>query len=354
MGNSFDMNQSIALAHVRSEQVKGWFLANAKMLIVLMSGTLLFLGVTLTAGNIELKPEWSTLYAIGAVAPVAAVAFFLAIIIEGGTILSAASIKEGRKNLEQRIALIERSKNAWTAQERQERIDKENKAMFWPYALMVMCIVFSTCGGEMFWHKLLEHQGAFFQVIGFLLGLVCSALLLYFEFKVELVERIVENSISSSALINTALDMSAKSEIHDQLFKTRKEKLRSPEFKLVIEQAAEQGLYGVLQQSLIMSGSSVSQEQLMSLVDERRSVRNAADAMLASEGQTDALVLPITGGLKRLNQGRSSDERKKVARLVQQFGPAVIASDIKKYADKSEMSEKTLKRWLEKDYKQQA
>ena len=68
----------------------------------------------------------------------------------------------------------------------------------------------------------------------------------------------IERCISSSGLIQIALDQSSKSQIHDRLFTIREQRLASPEFDAILEKGAEQGLLGVVTEAISMAGMNVS------------------------------------------------------------------------------------------------
>jgi len=260
MGNAFDVNKQVAQAYVRSEQLKGWFLSNAKMLLVVLSGLMLFLGVvTLAWGNRPMVLDWTLLTGIVSVAPLALVGGLLAICIEGGTVFASAMRKDVVSKVRQETAVLEKaaSKYKMKAETYEERKKAIKKQLRIPTGLMIVCAVFSVTGAEIFWQKLLQGQDWPFHIIGFILGLVCSGLLMIFELNGELVERVIERCISSSGLIQIALDQSAKSQIHDRLFEIRTEKLASPEFDSILDQGAEQGLLGVVTEAVRMAGMNV-------------------------------------------------------------------------------------------------
>src|ERR1700737_2530476 len=53
VANSYKINQRVAEAYVKGEQMKGWFLAQARYLVIFLSGAMLFLGVVLLFGNLH-------------------------------------------------------------------------------------------------------------------------------------------------------------------------------------------------------------------------------------------------------------------------------------------------------------
>lgn len=210
-----------------------------------------------------------------------------------------------------------------------------------------MCVFFSVCGAEIFWQKLLEDQSVFFHAIGYVLGLVVSALLIFFEFNEDLIQRVIEQTISSSSLIMLALDQSAKSQIHNELFTQRRAHLKTPEFKAIIAEASEQSLYGVLEDAVGMAGLTVSAEQLQRNVTEEKESRAAAEAFIASGGNTEPLQIPLQNRGARANpNGRMTAQRRKCEAIVQKYGRSTILRDLDRYAQEAGVHRKTLERWL--------
>lgn len=114
MGNAFDVNKQVAQAYVRSEQLKGWFLSNAKMLLIVLSGAMLFLGVvSLAWGTRAMVLNWSLLSGIVEVAPMALVGGLLAICVEGGTVFSSAMRKDVLVKVRQELAVLEKASTKW-------------------------------------------------------------------------------------------------------------------------------------------------------------------------------------------------------------------------------------------------
>lgn len=347
MGNLFDVNRAVAVNYVRAEQVKGWFLSSAKMILVILSGSMMFLGVTLAAANVNTFSWDEVAPKLPIIAPISVVAALLAVVIEGGTIFSGAYYKEQAKAAEQELSLLDKVKVRFTVDEYTKKKKKIQAKPRISLAIMVVCASFSIAGAEIFWQRIMADQTVFFHIIGAVMGVVCSSLLILFELKSEIVERIVERCISSSGLIQLALDQSAKSKIHDKLFEARAEKLDSPEFEKIISQAAEQGLYGVLEDAVRMAGANVTAAQLQMSVQEEAAVRDAAEQFLASGGQSPAPALPSGPAKKSAPGRRVNANRKKVVELVKKHGLQRLVNDPDQYANDVSMDKRTLEHWLE-------
>lgn len=156
-----------------------------------------------------------------------------------------------------------------------------------------------------------------------------------FELNEDLAERVIKRSISSSALIAISLDMSAKSQIHDMLFERRTKKLKSPEFVAVLDKAAQQSLYSVLEESLRMAGATVSSEQLQDMIENDQEASAAAAAFLASEGKDTALLLPRRGRLHLPVGRRNSRERKAALSVITKYGASRVLNDLATYAQEA-------------------
>lgn len=347
--NMFDLNKSVATAHVRAEQIKGWFLAQAKLILVLLSGSLLFLGIIMIANpNLDVS-QITSFISLLPIIPLSIVAFVFAIAIEAGTLFSASIVKESLRKIEQELLVVNKVAHKLTEKEVTERKNKIKRQKWVPLILMFVCVGFSVCGAEIFWQKILDNQNTFFHIIGYILGLVCSALLILFEMKEETVSRIIEKSISSDGLIQVALDQSAKSEIHNALFKSRKKHLRTPEFTKVIDTAAKNGLYGVLSEALQMAGVTVSQTQLQTQVTDETEAQAAAQNFIDSNGQPDNTT-PLQ--IRQTNEptpikGRNTKQRVAVQNAVKKYGANRMKQDINKFASELNMNARTLERWLD-------
>jgi len=348
MANHFDLNRRVASAHVRAEQLKGLFIANAKLLLVLLSGSMLFFGVLLATTNIKLVWAWSTLQAIGAAFPIAIIAGGIAIVIEGGTLFSAAMWKERSTKIKQELALLDRVASKYSEDKLAQKKSEVKSQGRYVVLIMGICVLFSTCGAEIFWTLILQSQGLFLHIIGYILGITCSTLLIIFELNEDLVQRVIERSITSSALIHIAMDMSAKSQIHDTLAKRRSQKLKSPEFTAVLDRAAQQSLYGVLEESLRMAGASVSQEQLQNMIEDDQEAAAAADAFIASGGANPTPLITARRGRLHLPSGRRNSEARRAAlSIISKYGANRVLDDVAKYASEAGISEKTLRKHAE-------
>ena len=313
MANMFDVNKQVATSYVRAEQLKGWFLANAKLLLICLSGAMMFCGVTLLAYtgpaiDFQSGAFWS---AVVSVLPLACVAALLAICIEGGTIFASAFRHEAQRKIKQEVKLLDKVKNTLGSQEYAKRVKQVKKQTHVPTAIMFVCVAFSVTGAEIFWQKLFNDAVWYFHIIGGVMGVVCSALLIIFELNGELVERVIESCIKSSGLIQVALDQSAKSIIFNQLFERRSIKLETPEFQAIMDKAAEQGLLGVVVDAVAMSGMTVSAQQLKRMVDDESESRAAAEQFIISGGEQQALIAPPV----QLNKARKNANRQAVEKL---------------------------------------
>ena len=346
LGNAFDVNRQVAQAYVRSEQLKGWFLSNAKMLLVALSGIMLFLGVTSLAwGNRSVILGWAFVVAVLQIAPVAVVGGLLAICIEGGTVFSSAMRKDVLLKVKQELEVLEKAnaKYKMKVEVYDERKRAIVKQIWLPNGLMAVCAFFSVTGAEIFWQKLLEGQPWYLHATGVVLGLVCSALLMIFELNSELVERVIERCIASCGLIEIALDQSAKSQIHDRLFRIREEKLASPEFDAILQQGAEQGLLGVVTDAVRMAGMNVTAQQLQRMVNEVALSQKAADQFIASGGTE---VPQLEAAPVELSKKRQSRHRKAVEAAYKRDGEKRMLADLPRYATELGMDQRTLERHL--------
>jgi len=278
--------------------------------------------------------------------PMAIVGGLLAICIEGGQVFASAMRKDVINKVQQELAVLDRARSKYKMKQEiyDERKSLIERQVYLPSGLMIVCALFSVTGAEMFWQKLLDGQVWYFHIIGGVLGVVCSALLMVFELNGELVERVIERCISSSGLIQIALDQSAKSQIHNRLFEIREEKLATPEFDAILEQGAEQGLLGVVTEAVRMAGMNVSAQQLQRMVNDVALQSKAADQFIASGG-TDVpqIAAPDTVSL---NKKRQSKHGKEVERLYKREGEARILADLPRYASELGMDARTVERHL--------
>jgi hypothetical protein len=346
MPNLFDANKSIATAHVRSEQLKGWFLAQAKFLFVLLSGTFLFLGVLLSVTNLDVNHLNPKVLLVSL--PIIIPCGLLAIGIEGGTLFSAVLVKEGARHRRQKLDRLEKVRKNLS----EEQYKRDKLAIEWmmalPVTMLITCVSFSVAGAELFWSNILAHSSnGFLHFIGYFLGFACSTLLIMFELNEQTVARIIERCIASSALIQIAMDQSAKSDIFNALFKARRAKLRSAAFVNTIGKTAEHGLYTVLVETLEMGGASVSAEQLKQDVKAEKEAADSAKAYLAT-GNEEVLQAP-SKQTKRLpiSIQRDNPKRKQVEKLVKQYGMSRVVKDIDQHVEESGMDQRTFRKHLE-------
>jgi hypothetical protein len=350
MANMFDLNKQVATAHVRSEQIKGWFLANAKLILILLSGCFLFLGIVMVASpNINIQAIQSDWFQLLPIIPIALVAGVFAIAIEGGTLFSASIVKESFAKITAELNVLNKVAHKFTVAEVKEKKSKIKKQKWIPLIIMVVCVSFSIAGAEIFWQKVLASQNEFFHIIGYLLGMVCSSLLILFEMREEVVQRIIEKSISSDGLIQIALDQSAKSAIHNELFNSRRKHIKSPEFVRVIDVSAKNGLFAVLSEALQMAGYTVTRQQLENQVNEEIEARTTANEFIANSGETPENIPPLQ--LREPNEptpikGRNTKQRVAVQNAIKKYGASRMKQDINKYATELNMNPRTLERWL--------
>lgn len=342
MANAFDVNQSVATAYVGAEQLKGWFLANAKKLLVILSGAQLCCGVVALSWHGSLTFTLKDVPLVLSILPMALIGLLLAVCIEGGTIFSSAMRVEVTAKMRQEIALLDKVKTKLGSEEYELRKAIVERQKHVPTGLMIVCILFSVTGAEIFWQRLFDGQPWYYHIFGFILGITCSSLLIIFELNGDLVERVIEKCITSSGLIQIALDQSAKSQIHEVLFQERSRKLKTPEFRAIITRAAEQGLLGVVTDAVNMAGANVTSEQLMRSVEEEREVTQAAEAYLASGGKEEPKQLPPPKDIGR----RVTANRRKVEVAMKKFGSKRMRADLDKHSAELGMDRRTLERWM--------
>jgi hypothetical protein len=336
------IGKQVAMSHVRAEQMKGWFLANAKLILVLLSGMQLFLGVVaLSWGDRPAAFDGGLL----SVVPAAIIGGLLAVCIEGGTLFSSAFHLEVARKVRQELEILERVKaklGSDAYDERKRKIEAQKK---WPFILMIICVSFSVTGAEIFWQHLFAHSEWYFHIIGAVMGVVCSALLMIFELNTQLVERVIEKSISGSALTHVALQEDARTQIHSAFFDKQTAHLRSPEFQAILSKGAEQNLLGVVLDAVNTAGMSVSVRQLTGMIEEETEARQAAEAYIESGGDAKLLASPSKKAIP-IEKKRSSKHRKAVEDLCHKYGVKRVADDMPTYASEIGMDVRTLQRHL--------
>lgn len=354
MANLFDVNRQVAESYVKAEQIKGLFLARGKMILVLLSGGMLFAGVTLAAAGRPIAQLFTPWQSVIPLIPFAVIAGLLAICIEAGTIFAAAMVVDTAKHTRKEIEVLEKVKTKIGSEEFKKRTDLVKRKNWGPRTMLFVCCGFSISGAEIFWQQVLSTQGLFFHMIGAVLGVVCSSLLVLFEVKSDVVERLIEKCISSSGLIQIALDQSAKSQIHAGLFDARQKMLASPEFVQVLQVAAEEGLYEVASEAIGGAGSTISGTQLKSMVKDQVEVRDAAEEFIAAAGEPPAIAPPPVGQAAtralpppKTNGRRVSKHRRAVASAMKKYGAARMLADPAKYAEDLQMDVRTMTRWID-------
>ena len=347
MSNAFDVNRAVAMSHVQTEQLKGWFLAKSRLMVIMLSGSMLFLGVVLLVGNLHFALTLAFAVSLVSVLPIAVVAALLAVVIEGGTVFSSNLVHETLDKRTKALDALEKVKAKYTAAEIQLRKKQIRRGTFGPFVLLLVCVAFSTLGAEIFWQKLMDGQSPFFHVIGAVLGLVCSTLLVVFELKSDMIERIVERSISSSALIGIALDMSAKSQIYNKVFETQHEFFDTPEVEESLRAANYKRLNGVLATTVSINGVSVTAEQIGREVKRAREERAAADAYLAKGDESLLAIDTVVPGPDVIEIKRKPKTRIAAEKLVSKYGLDRVSGDMDKYATEASMDVRTLQKHLQ-------
>lgn len=340
MSNRFQSNARVAHSHVRAQQVKGWFMANAQIIAVVLSGMFLWMGVILMYSGVHLDWTAATGYKLLAALPVAIVAAPLAVLIEGMTIVSSNGLREANAKIEQETNVVNRVTKGFTAEEKAAKLKKIKKQRQIPAAILIGFALFSLAGAEIFWHTITEGAGPFFAVIGYIIGAVVSVSLTYLEINHDLVERGIDRSISSSAMIYRAMEMDAKGQILDQLSAERTRQLQSPEFVATLQEAAHNSLFGVLSESVSHMGASTSAEQLRRIVEDKAEERGAAEAFIASGGR-DTEPLAIAG-----RKEYKTEAARKVKDLTQKYSRSMILDDPDRFAQEAGVSVTTLKKYV--------
>lgn len=346
MSNAFDVNRAVAMSHVQTEQMKGWFLAKSRLMVIMLSGSMLFLGVVLLVGNLHFALTLAFAISLVSVLPIAVVAALLAVVIEGGTVFASNLVHETMDSKRKASDVLEKVKAKYTAAEIKLRKKQIRRGTFGPFALLFVCVAFSTLGAEIFWQRLMDGQSIFFHVIGAVLGLVCSTLLVVFELKSDMIERIVERSISSSALIGIALDMSAKSQIYNKIFESQGDFFNTPEVDETIRATNYKRLNGVLATNISINGVSVTAEQIAREVKRSREERAATDAYLA-KGDESLLQINAAAATEPLEIKRKSKTRIAAEKLVSKYGLDRVTNDLDKHASEAGMDVRTLQKQLQ-------
>lgn len=338
-------NANVARAHVGAQQMKGWFMARAQSIAVFLSGLMMFTGVILMYSGIHLAWTQATLLALLATWPVAIVAAPIAIVVEGMTIISSNGLKEANRKMVQEMSLLQKTKKVYTKEELEERTRSIGRQRLLPITLLVIFMLFSLAGAEIFWHTLTENSNLFFQVIGFIIGAVVSVSLTYIEINMELVERGIDRTIASSAMIYRALEMDVKGEILTMLSVGHHEQMNTPEFRDVISRVAKQNLYGPLAETLSHMGTSVEAEQLRRIVEGKIAERDAADMLLAA-GEENAASADIPHIGPGTRKAYNTEAKRKCEEVVKKYGKSEVVSKLGDYAKEAGVSPTTLRKYL--------
>lgn len=338
--NKFRSNARVAKSYVQSQQIKGWFMANAQTLAVILSGIMMFMGVTLMYSGIHLTFTLDTLFKLLAVSPIALVAGPISILVEGMTIIAANGVREVGRKIEGEISVINKIKVGLTIEEKQSKIKAIKRQRYWPIILLLVFASFSMAGAELFWHSITEQAGLFFEVIGYIIGAVVSVSLTYIELHQDLIERGIDRSISSTAMVYKAMEYDSRSQILDQLDRSRSNHLKSSEFQNTLREAAYHSLFGVLSETVNNLGVSISAEQLNRMVTSKQEEKMVAENIIAG-GQIEEPLQIGPGTRKEYHSKKATLVRD----LVKKYSRDEILRDPEKYASEIGVSVNTLKKY---------
>lgn len=347
-------NASVARTFVATQQMKGWFIAQAQQIAVWCSAGMMSLGVVLWYTGVKLELSSCVFMKLLAALPVIVLVIVFACFVEGMTITAASGRKEVVDKIDQELRLLERSKakypDAYTEDEYNKKKSLIEKQIYYPTILLLLYSSFSFLGGELFWNKLLEGaDNDFIKFIGYVMGAAICAGLIYLETHPELVERGVDRSISSSHLIYRAMDMDAKGQVLGELSKKRKEKLKSAEFIKIIEETAKTSLFAPLSESLNAMGSTVTEDQLMKQVRgqiaQRSSANRLAKGLEDVDNERNTEDLPRIGGHRK---NYNTEQQKRCKEIILKYGHGIISQDLDKFAKEAKVARATLVKALER------
>ncbi len=343
-GRQASGNANVARAHVGAQQLKGWFMARAQSIAVFLSAAMMFVGVILMYSGVHLKFDLVTGEALLAAWPVAMVAAPIAILVEGMTIIASSGLKESNRKIEQEMSLLRKTKSAYTKEEQEERQRKIERQRWLPVALLVLFMLFSLAGAEIFWHKLTEDAGLFFQVVGVIIGAVVSISLTYIEINMELIERGIERTIASAAMIYRGMEQDIRGDVLGKLSEAHHRLLNQPHFRDIIDRVAQEDLYGPLSETASHMGTSVEAEQLKRIVEGKIAERDAADLLLVSgDGDAAANIPQIGPGARKAYRTAAA---RKCDVVVKKYGKAEVSGKLEEYAKEAGVSPTTLRKYL--------
>lgn len=345
----FQHNAAIARTHVQAQQLKGWFMAKAQQIAIIVSALMMSIGILLQYTGVKLIPSWDTLWHLVAAGPVAVIVVIFAILVEGMTIITSNGVVEAKKKVDREIKLLDTAKtkhpSAFTEEEYKKKKAWIQAQMALPGTLLFVFCSFSFLGGELFWHALTRDSDLFIQIIGYILGGVVCISLIYLELHQELVELGVDRSISSSALIYRALDMDAKGQVLDALSKERQAKIKTPEFMTIITEAAEQSLFAPLAETLQNMGDTVGtsqlRDQVRGVIQEREAANMLAKGLQDADKHTDAIPQ-----LSSVRKKYNTEQARKCKDYIKQYGHSVVSGNPEKHAERIGVSATTLRRYL--------
>lgn len=348
----FTRNAAIARTHVQAQQTKGWFMAKAQQIAIVVSALMMSVGILLQYTGIRLVPSWDTLWRLLTATPVGIIVVIFAILVEGMTIVTSNGLVEARKKVDRETKLLDTAKakhpNAYTEEEYKKKRTRIQAQLWLPGTLLLLFCSFSFLGGELFWHALLsETNDLFIKIIGYVLGGVVCISLIYLELHQELVELGVDRSIGSSALIYRAMDMDARGQILDELSKERQNKISTPEFRTIITEAATQSLFAPLAETLRNMGDSVSaqqlREQVTGIISEREAANLLAKGLENADRNTEDIPQIGPGGLRKKY---NTEQARKCRDHIKKYGHSVVNGEPEKHAEMIGVSPTTLRRYL--------
>lgn len=345
-------NAAIARSHVQAQQLKGWFMAKAQQIAIIVSALMMSIGILLQYTGVRLVPTWDTLWRLLAAGPVALIVVIFAILVEGMTIITSNGVMEARKTIDKKLKLLDTAKEkhpkGFTEEQYKKDRAKVERMIVLPATLLIVFCGFSFLGGELFWHSLLAFSSdIFIKIVGYILGGCVCVSLIYLETHQELVDSGIDRSISSSHLIYRAMDMDAKGQVLDELSKKRSEKIKTQEFTTIIEEAAIQSLFAPLAETLQNMGDSVNAMQLREFVDgivqEKQAANALAKGLDLAEKNTDEIPM-IAGG--KIRKQYKTEQSRKCKEHITKYGHSVVSGDVDKHAEMIGVAANTLRKYL--------
>ena len=173
------------------------------------------------------------------------------------------------------------------------------------------------------------------------MGCVCSSLLMLFELNGDVIEDIIDHTISSNVLIQRAIEQSIKAGVFRTMFESSEKAMGEKTFIAAIDQSTKSMMYANVEEALQQAGATtVSAEQISRNVEDEIAARRGAEAYLASGEEIHLLPSPSTSEVS--NKKRDTKEYLAVKKLRKQYSPAQIRENAKKYASELGMNQRTL------------